>query len=72
MFHNHDSILVQEYASLGAPYLTEVPTTPLRTEADLVHLNTALATEVGLNAEELSSAQGILVLSGNISFPGYE
>ncbi len=72
LFHNHDSILVQEYASLGAPYLTEVPTTPLRTEADLVHLNTALATEVGLNAGELSSAQGILVLSGNISFPGYE
>ncbi|MCZ9336091.1 hypothetical protein, partial [Klebsiella pneumoniae] len=63
MFHNHDSILVQEYASLGAPYLAEVPATPLRTEVSLVHLNTALANEVGLNAEELSKAQGIDVLS---------
>jgi len=72
LFHNHDSILVQEYASLGAPYLAEVPTTPLRTEAGLVHLNTALATEVGLNAQELSSTHGIDSLSGNSPFPGYQ
>ena len=72
LFHNHDSILVQEYASLGAPYLAEVPATPLRTEVSLVHLNTALANEVGLNAEELNQAQGIDVLSGNTPFPGYQ
>lgn len=72
LFHNHDSILVQEYASLGTPYLAQVPTTPLRTPATLLHLNTALASDIGLNTEELSSTQGIDLLSGNAPFPGYQ
>jgi serine/tyrosine/threonine adenylyltransferase len=72
LFHNHDSILVQEYASLGAPYLAQVSATPLRTPASLLHLNTHLAIEVGLDAETLSSAPGIEVLSGNLPFPGYQ
>lgn len=71
MFHNHDSILVQEYASLGAPYLAEVPATPLRTEPALLHLNAQLATEIGLNADQLASKPGIDVLSGNTPWPGY-
>jgi hypothetical protein len=72
LFHNHDSILVQEYASLGAPYLAEVPATPLRTEASLLHLNTTLAQEIGLDAQHLASAEGINTLSGNTPFPGYQ
>ncbi|MCR2746927.1 protein adenylyltransferase SelO [Limnobacter parvus] len=72
MFHNHDSILVQEYASLGAPYLAAVPATPLRTPPSLLHLNTELASEIGLNVEQLSSTQGIDALSGNTPFPGYQ
>jgi serine/tyrosine/threonine adenylyltransferase len=71
LFHNQDSILVQEYASLGAPYLADVPATPLRTEARLVHLNTALAFELGLNAQQLASTQGVETLCGNTPFPGY-
>lgn len=72
LFHNHDSILVQEYASLGAPYLAVVPATPLRTPASLLHLNTELASHIGLNADKLSSTPGIDVLSGNTPFPGYQ
>jgi serine/tyrosine/threonine adenylyltransferase len=72
LFHNHDSILVQEYASLGAPYLAEVPATPLRTEAGLVHLNKTLTNEIGLNAEQLASSPGIDFLSGNAPFPDYK
>lgn len=71
LFHNHDSILVQEYASLGKPYLAEVPTTALRTPPTMLHLNEALALEVGLNVEQLASTQGIDVLSGNAPWPGY-
>jgi len=72
LFHNHDSILVQECASLGAPYLAEVPATPLRTEASLLHLNTTLAQEIGVDAQHLASAEGINTLSGNTPFPGYQ
>ena len=71
LFHNHDSILVQEYASLGTPFLAEVPTTALRTDPSLLHLNEKLAFEIGLKPDELSSPQGVDVLSGNSPFPGY-
>jgi uncharacterized protein YdiU (UPF0061 family) len=71
LFHNPDSILVQEYASLGKPYLADVPATALRTPPSLVHLNENLALETGLNIEQLRSGQGVDVLSGNLPWPAY-
>lgn len=71
LFHNHDSILVQEYASLGKPYVFDVPPTPLRTPPSLLHLNDQLANEIGLNPEELRSQHGVETLSGQNQWPGY-
>lgn len=72
MFHNHDSILVQEYASLGSPYLAKVPATPLRTESTLLHLNQQLCMDIGLDPEKLVSPEGVAMLSGNSPFPDYD
>ncbi|HEX4856208.1 MAG TPA: protein adenylyltransferase SelO family protein, partial [Limnobacter sp.] len=71
MFHNHDSILVQEYACLGKPYLADVPATPLRTPPALLHLNEKLVADLGLNAADLQTEEGVDVLSGNKPWPGF-
>lgn len=72
MFHTHNSILVEEYANLGSPYLAEVQATPLQTEPHLIHFNHGLAQEIGLNTEPLGSQQGIQTLSGNTPWPSYK
>ncbi len=71
MFHNHDSILVQEYASLGKPYVFQVPPTPLRTPPGLLHLNEQLADHIGLNPADLRTQRGVETLSGQHQWPDY-
>ena len=71
MFHNHDSILVQEYASLGKPYVFQVPPTPLRTSPSLLHLNEQLAQHIGLKPDALRTQSGVETLSGQQQWPAY-
>ncbi|HEY1058722.1 MAG TPA: YdiU family protein [Limnobacter sp.] len=71
MLHSTDSVLVQEYASLGSPFLTNVPATPWKTPAHWVAVNTALADQIGLNPAALQSSDGLDVLSGAQPWPGY-
>ncbi|MCQ8895944.1 YdiU family protein [Limnobacter humi] len=71
MLHSTDSVLVQEYASLGQPFLTAVPTTPLKTPVHWVSVNQALAGRIGIDPLGLQSSHGLDVCSGNAPWPGY-
>ena len=71
MFRLNHTVLVHEYASLGAPFVTRVPATPWRTPARLLHANCELADELGI--DDLLSNPGTLgVLSGSHPLAGYD
>lgn len=62
--------LAVRFAALGAPYVEEVMPTPLPAPR-LLQFNTALAEELGLDADWASSTAAQAVLAGNASWPDY-
>ncbi|MDB5985443.1 MAG: YdiU family protein [Nevskia sp.] len=58
------------YAALGEPYVTPVPTTPLPTP-QLLHVNPALAAELGIDNATLASNEFVDIMAGNRVWPGY-
>jgi serine/tyrosine/threonine adenylyltransferase len=59
------------YARLPDRFYARLPPTPVRAPR-LIKLNTALAAQLGLDAEALASPQGVAVLAGNSIAPGSE
>src|SRR5216683_6690691 len=59
------------YARLPERFYARLPPTPVAAPR-LIKLNTALAAELGLDAEALASPQGVAVLAGNSIAPGSE
>jgi uncharacterized protein YdiU (UPF0061 family) len=71
MLQRHSSPWLRpRFASLGPPYVEEVPTTPLP-EPKLVHFNDVLATELGLDPAQAPDSSWPEILSGNHAWPGY-
>lgn len=69
--HSHGELpLAPRYAALGPPYHTQVAATPL-SKPRLVHFNTALALDLGLDAGEANSPELLGILAGNRPWPGY-
>lgn len=62
--------LAPRYAELGPSYHTPVAATPLP-RPRLVHFNTALALDLGLDASEAGSPELLDILAGNRPWPGY-
>jgi len=65
------SALKPVYAALGAPYVTRVPTTPLPAP-QLLHVNTQLAAELGIDEAESARPEFVETMAGNRAWPGYE
>ena len=61
--------LTQRYAALGESYAPQVATTPLP-EPRLLHLNTALAQQIGLD-DALAGPEFSAIMAGNQPWPGY-
>ncbi|MEA2853924.1 MAG: serine/tyrosine/threonine adenylyltransferase, partial [Rhodospirillaceae bacterium] len=59
------------YARLPERFYARLPPTPVAAPS-LIKLNTALAAQLGLDAEALASPQGVAVLAGNSIAPGSE
>ena len=59
------------YARLPERFYARLPPTPVAAPS-LIKLNTALAAQLGLDAEALASPQGVAVLAGNSIVPGSE
>jgi len=59
------------YARLPERFYARLPPTPVAAPR-LIKLNTALAAQLGLDAEALASPQGVAVLAGNRIAPGSE
>ena len=62
--------MTRRYAALGDSYAPQVPTTPLP-EPRLLHFNTALAQQIGLDASIAGQAAFTAIMSGNLPWPGY-
>ncbi len=62
--------LAPRYAALGAPYHQPVATTPL-TQPRLLHHNSALAHDLGIDADAMQSPALLATLAGNSPWPGY-
>jgi len=60
----------RRFSSLGDTYAPQVPTTPLP-EPRLLHLNTALAEQIGLDPAETASPDFTARMAGNQAWPGY-
>lgn len=63
--------LDSRYAALGQPYSVAIPTTPLP-EVDLLHVSSALADELGFDADTLGSSEFRDLMAGNLPWPGYD
>ncbi len=63
--------LQPSFVTLGAPYVVPVPTTALATP-QLLHVNTALGAELGLDDATLQSAAFVDIMAGNRAWPGAE
>lgn len=72
MLLSPNALLVKEYASLGQPYVYQVPCTPLQSAARLLQLNEGLARQLGLELNQLRSDQGIAILTGQQTWPEYD
>lgn len=72
MLLSPDALLVKEYASLGQPFVHQVPCTPLKSEARLLLLNDELAKQIGLQADHFHSPEAIATLTGQKPWPGYD
>src|SRR3981081_4092713 len=59
------------YARLPERFYARLPPTPVAAPS-LIKLNTALAAQLGLDAEALASPEGVAVLAGNSIAPGSE
>src|SRR6266481_6912830 len=59
------------YARLPERFYARLPPTPVAAPS-LIKLNTALAAQLGLDAEALASPQGVAILAGNSIAPGSE
>lgn len=66
-----DALLVHEFSGLGRPFVTQVPSTPMQTDATLLHWNKDLAVELGLNFPAASSPEWVSVFAGNAAWPEY-
>lgn len=63
------SIFSNSYTDLPAHFYSVQAPTPVRNPS-LIRLNRELAAELGLDAEQLASAEGVQVLAGNLVPPG--
>lgn len=59
------------FAALGDPYSTAYPTRPLPTPS-LLHLNVALAEQLGLDPGETGTPEFGALMAGNAPWPGFE
>jgi len=59
------------FAALGEPYSLPIPARPLPAPA-LLHVNTALADELGIDPETRTSPAFAELMAGNAAWPGYE
>lgn len=60
----------RRFSALGEPYLTPVPARPLP-QASLLHVNTALAAELGLDPALLAQPEFTARMAGNAAWPGF-
>lgn len=58
------------FAALGDDYAPQIPTTPLP-EPRLLHFNTALARDIGLDPGVAQQPEFTAVMAGNRAWPGY-
>ncbi|MDH4395803.1 MAG: YdiU family protein [Limnobacter sp.] len=72
MLLSPNALLVKEYASLGQPFVYAVPCTPLKSEPRLIQFNEELAEQIGLQVDDLCTNQGIAILTGQQTWPGYD
>jgi uncharacterized protein YdiU (UPF0061 family) len=59
------------FGALGAPYVVPVPARPLPAPK-LLHVNSRLADELGLDAQLTASAEFAEIMAGNRAWPGYD
>ena len=62
--------ITPRFAALGEPYSTAIPARPLPTPS-LLHVNTALADQLGLSSS-IASPEFTALMAGNTAWPGYE
>lgn len=72
MFTFDDTLLVKEYACLGAPFVRPTPVTPLSQPAQLVHANGLLAESIGIHRVAFENPAFIQILTGQKAWPSYD
>lgn len=63
--------ITPRFAALGEPYSLPIPTRPLPTPT-LLHLNAALAAELGFDLDDTGSPAFTAIMAGNAPWPGHD